>query len=111
MLGGSWVAQDGYASPVDVTAAFIKSARNRGALCLEGVKVTGIVVENGRVCGVNTSHGDIQSEFVVNCAGMWAREVGRMAGGKRPAPCGGALLCSNRKARLVAAGYACDAGP
>ncbi len=80
LLGGSWVAQDGYASPVDVTAAFIKSARNRGALCLEGVKVTGIVVENGRVCGVNTSHGDIQSEFVVNCAGMWAREVGRMAG-------------------------------
>lgn len=80
LLGGSWVAQDGYASPVDVTAAFVKSARNRGALCLEGVVVTGIVVENGRVCGVNTRHGDIQSEFVVNCAGMWAREVGRMAG-------------------------------
>ncbi len=80
LLGGSWVAQDGYASPVDVTAAFVKSARNRGALCLEGVVVTGIVVENGRVCGVNTRHGDIQAEFVVNCAGMWAREVGRMAG-------------------------------
>ena len=80
LLGGSWVAQDGYASPVDVTTAFVKSARNRGALCLEGVKVTGIVVENGRVCGVNTNQGDIQSEFVVNCAGMWAREVGRMAG-------------------------------
>ncbi len=80
LLGGSWVAQDGYASPVDVTAAFVKSARNRGVWCLEGVKVTGIVVENGRVCGVNTNQGDIQSEFVVNCAGMWAREVGRMAG-------------------------------
>ncbi len=80
LLGGSWVAQDGYASPVDVTTAFVKSARNRGVLCLEGVKVTGIVVENGRVCGVNTNQGDIQSEFVVNCAGMWAREVGRMAG-------------------------------
>ncbi len=80
LLGGTWVAQDGYASPVDVTAAFVKSARNRGVLCLEGVKVTGIVVENGRVCGVNTNQGDIQSEFVVNCAGMWAREVGRMAG-------------------------------
>ncbi len=80
LLGGTWVSQDGYASPVDVTAAFVKSARNRGVLCLEGVKVTGIVVENGRVCGVNTNQGDIQSEFVVNCAGMWAREVGRMAG-------------------------------
>ncbi len=80
LLGGTWVAQDGYASPVDVTAAFVKSARSRGALCLEGVVVTGIVVENGRVRGVNTSQGDIQSEFVVNCAGMWAREVGGMAG-------------------------------
>ncbi len=80
LLGGTWVSQDGYASPVDVTAAFVKSARNRGVLCLEGVKVTGIVVENGRVCGVNTNQGDIQSDFVVNCAGMWAREVGRMAG-------------------------------
>ena len=80
LIGGSWVAQDGYASPVDVTAAFIKSARKRGAVCLEGVKVTGIMVENGRVCGVNTNQGDIKTEFVVNCAGMWAREVGRMAG-------------------------------
>ncbi len=80
LLGGTWVAQDGYASPVDVTAAFVKSARNRGALCLEGVKVTGVVVENGRACGVKTSQGDIEAEFVVNCAGMWAREVGRMAG-------------------------------
>ncbi|MYD77237.1 MAG: FAD-dependent oxidoreductase [Gammaproteobacteria bacterium] len=80
LLGASWVGQDGYSSPVDVTAAFIKGARNRGANCVEGVTVTGIVVENGKVAGVTTDRGDIRADFVVNCAGMWAREVGRMAG-------------------------------
>ena len=80
LLGGSWVAHDGYGSPVDVTAAFVKGARGRGVLCLEGVRVTGVMQENGKVAGVTTSQGDIQSEIVINCAGMWAREVGRMAG-------------------------------
>lgn len=80
LLGGSWIAHDGYASPVDVTASFIKGARNRGALCLEGVKVTGIMQANGKVVGVHTAQGDIEADYVVNCAGMWAREVGRMAG-------------------------------
>lgn len=80
LLGGSWVAHDGYASPVDVTAALIKGARNQGTLCLEGIKVTGIITENGKVSGVNTSQGDIETEYVVNCAGMWARDVGKMAG-------------------------------
>ena len=80
LLGASWVDHDGYASPVDVTTAFIKGARKRGALCLEGVKVTGIVVESGIVLGVETDQGDIQADYVVNCAGMWAREVGKMAG-------------------------------
>ena len=38
------------------------------------------MVEDGKVAGVNTSAGDIQTDYVVNCAGMWARDVGRMAG-------------------------------
>ena len=80
LLGGSWVAQDGTASPVDVTQAFVKGARARGALCLEGVRVTAITQANGRVTGVITDQGEIQADFVVNCAGLWGREVGRMAG-------------------------------
>jgi 4-methylaminobutanoate oxidase (formaldehyde-forming) len=74
------VAQDGTASPVDVTQAFVKGARARGALCLEGVRVTGITQANGRVTAVVTDQGEIQADFVVNCAGLWGREVGRMAG-------------------------------
>ncbi len=80
LLGASWVAQDGTASPVDVTQGFVKGARGRGALCLEGVRVTGITQNNGRVTGVVTEQGEIQADFVVNCAGLWGREVGRMAG-------------------------------
>jgi 4-methylaminobutanoate oxidase (formaldehyde-forming) len=80
LLGGSWVAQDGTASPVDVTQAFIKGARARGATCLEGVRVTGIGQANGRVTGVMTTQGEIKADFVVNCAGLWGREIGRMAG-------------------------------
>ncbi len=80
LLGGSWVAQDGSASPVDVTQAFVKGARGRGAQCLEGVRVTAINRKDGRVTGVDTTAGAIAADFVVNCAGLWGREVGRMAG-------------------------------
>ncbi len=80
LMGGSWVAQDGHASPVDVVAAFIKGARQRGALCLEDVKVVDIHHDKGRVSGVATDRGDIQTEFVVNAAGLWSRDLGRLAG-------------------------------
>lgn len=80
LLGGSWVAKDGHASPVDVVAAFIKGARQRGVRCLEDTKVLGIHRNNGRVTGVATQHGDIHAEFVVNAAGLWSRDLGRLAG-------------------------------
>ncbi|MFA9419103.1 MAG: FAD-dependent oxidoreductase [Gammaproteobacteria bacterium] len=80
LLGGSWVAQDGTASPVDMTSAFVKGARQRGVKCLEGIKVTAINQANGRVTGVMTDQGEIRADFVVNCAGLWGREVGKMAG-------------------------------
>ncbi len=80
LLGASWVAQDGTASPVDVTQAFVKGARGRGALCLEGVRVTGISQANGRVTGVITDQGEIKADYVVNCGGLWGREIGQMAG-------------------------------
>lgn len=90
LLGASWVAQDGYASPVDLTAAYIKGARLRGAVCLEGVTVTDILQANGKVTGVRVRHGnghdnghethEIRSDYVVNCAGLWAQEIGKLAG-------------------------------
>ena len=85
LLGGTWLAHDGMASPVDVVNAYVKGARGRGARCLENVKVTGIRSANGKVAGVETEAGDgargfVACEFVVCAAGLWSRHLGRMAG-------------------------------
>ena len=84
LLGGSWVAQDGYASPVDLTTAFIKGARGRGALCMENATVSDVLQGHGKVTGVRVTSDagehEIRAEFVVNCGGLWAREIGAMAG-------------------------------
>jgi len=77
ILGATFVEQDGKANPTDVTMAFIKSARKRGAQCIEGIEVDDILIEHGKVVGVATNQGDIATDFVVNCAGLWARNLGR----------------------------------
>ncbi len=80
VVGGVFLPTDGQADPANITLALAKGARQRGARIIEGVAVTGITKEKGRVSGVVTDHGTIRAEYVVNCAGMWGREVGRMAG-------------------------------
>jgi heterotetrameric sarcosine oxidase gamma subunit len=80
VLAGFYSPEDGRVNPVDATLALAKGARMGGAQILEETKVTGIQVEDGRVCGVVTDKGLVKAEYVVNCAGMWAREVGNMAG-------------------------------
>ncbi|MSQ82487.1 MAG: FAD-dependent oxidoreductase [Myxococcales bacterium] len=80
ILAGFYVADDGRVNPVDVTMALAKGARQQGALILENVTATGILQSNGRVTGVRTQRGDINAEVVVNCAGMWARQFGELAG-------------------------------
>ena len=80
VLAGFYVAEDGRANPVDVTMALAKGARLKGATVLEGVPVTGVTKDRGAVTGVTTPYGDIEAEYVVNCAGMWARQLGEEAG-------------------------------
>ena len=80
VLAGFYVKEDGRANPVDVTMALAKGARQKGATIIEGVAVTGIVQRGDVVTGVRTDLGDIEAEFVVNCAGMWARQLGESAG-------------------------------
>jgi glycine cleavage system aminomethyltransferase T/glycine/D-amino acid oxidase-like deaminating enzyme len=77
---GFYVPDDGRANPVDVTMSLAKGARMQGATILEGVTVTGVTRKRGVVTGVTTSHGDIEAEYVVNCAGMWARQLGALSG-------------------------------
>lgn len=77
---GFYVKEDGRVNPVDVTMALAKGARMKGVQIFEGTPATGVLQTRGRVTGVRTALGDIKTEVVVNCAGMWARQFGAMAG-------------------------------
>jgi glycine cleavage system aminomethyltransferase T/glycine/D-amino acid oxidase-like deaminating enzyme len=80
ILAGFYVKEDGRADPVGVTMALAKGARMNGVKMLEGVPATGFITHRGAVTGVKTPFGDIEAEFVVNCAGMWARQLGAKVG-------------------------------
>ncbi len=80
LVGASWLPTDGQASPSDITQALAKGARMHGAKLVEQVEVVGFDIKDGRITGVRTNQGAIACEKVVNCAGMWARQLGAMAG-------------------------------
>ena len=79
VLGAVWSPDDGRVSPSDVCAALIKAARTKGARLFENTGVTGVVTDNGRVRGVETTQGTIKCDAIALCAGLWSREVGAMA--------------------------------
>ncbi len=80
VVGGVWLPGDGKANPADLTQALARGARMRGAQVFEKTRVTGITVEDGSAVGVETADGHIACEIVVNCAGQWARQLGRSCG-------------------------------
>ena len=79
LIGAIWLPGDGKANPTDLTQALARGARTGGARIFEKTRVTGIAVENGAAAGVRTDAGDVACDVVVNCAGQWARQVGRLA--------------------------------
>jgi len=85
VVGAAYIPSDGYVDPSSLTQSLAKGARAGGATFQEGVLVTDIVVEDGRVTGVVTDHGTVKCETLVNAAGLWARQVGAMAGVSIPA--------------------------
>ena len=80
VLAGFYVAADGRANPVDVTMSLARGARLAGARVAEGVSVLDVLTRRGAVTGVRTSAGDVECDVVVNCAGMWARQLGERTG-------------------------------
>ncbi|TYL72253.1 GcvT family protein [Bradyrhizobium cytisi] len=75
VLGAAWIASDGKTNPVDTARAFATGARQGGAKVLERTPVTRILVEKGRIAGVETAEGVVRTEKVVICAGMWTRTL------------------------------------
>jgi 4-methylaminobutanoate oxidase (formaldehyde-forming) len=65
---------------VDVTAALSKGARTKGASIVQGVKATGLKRSNRRIVSVITDSGEIETHSVVDCGGIWGRDIAAMAG-------------------------------
>ena len=84
VTAGVWLPLDGQGDPANIALALAKGARQKGAKVVENVKVVSISKSGNRVTGVdwekNGEKGHITADYVVNCAGMWGHEVGRMAG-------------------------------
>ena len=88
VLAGVYLPLDGQGDPSNIALALAKGARQKDALIFENIAVTDIIKTNGKISAVkwqadkdnNDSCGEIQTDHVVNCAGMWGHEVGRMAG-------------------------------
>ncbi|MER8971932.1 MULTISPECIES: FAD-dependent oxidoreductase [unclassified Mesorhizobium] len=84
VVGAVHLPLDGQCDPANIAMALAKGARQRGATIVENVKVTEVHTKAGRVAGVSWAQGDeqgaIEADIVVNCAGMWARELGAQNG-------------------------------
>jgi 4-methylaminobutanoate oxidase (formaldehyde-forming) len=85
VTGGVYLPLDGQGDPGNIALALAKGARQRGAHIQERVAVTNITRAGRRVTGVDWqgadgSSGHIACDMIVNCAGMWGHQVGRMAG-------------------------------
>ena len=84
VLGAVWSPDDGRVSPSDVCAGLIKAARKSGAQIFEGTGVTGILTDNGKIKGVETTQGTVLCDAIALCAGLWSRELGAIAATQVP---------------------------
>jgi 4-methylaminobutanoate oxidase (formaldehyde-forming) len=84
LLAGFYVPGDGRVNPVDLTMSLARGARARGVRIVEGVRVESVLTRRrglvDEVIGVRTDAGDVECDVVVNCAGMWARELAERNG-------------------------------
>ena len=88
LQGGLWIPGDGKANPADLAMSLAKGARNLGVKIVEGVEAVSVATQASgrarRVSGLRVRHedqeSDVQCEVLVNCAGQWSRQFGKLAG-------------------------------
>ncbi|MCP8894154.1 FAD-dependent oxidoreductase [Shinella daejeonensis] len=84
VLGAVHLPLDGQCDPANIAMALAKGARQRGARIIENVKVTAVHDRDGRVTGVSWAQGEeqgtIETDLVVNCGGMWGRDLAARSG-------------------------------
>lgn len=80
IIGSTYCAEEAQLNPILATLAFAGAARCHGADIRTQTEVHGVRLEKGRVTGVLTNRGEIETRLVVNAAGSWGRQVAKMAG-------------------------------
>lgn len=80
----AYESDSGYADPSAAAVSFMNAARQKGAKLLQDCQVTEIRIQHGEVAGVSTNQGEFTAPIVVNAAGAWAAEIGRMVGLELP---------------------------
>ena len=80
IAAGFYTPHDGRINPVDVTMALARGAKLKGARIVQNAPVEDVLLRNREVRGVRTAQGEIRAPVVVNCAGMWARQLGERSG-------------------------------
>lgn len=102
ILGATYWDGDSEVNPMRVCLCMAAAARSLGARFLLNTRVTGLLNENGRICGVETPQGKIKSGAVLLSAGAWTPDLGKMAGINIPiTPRKGQILVSQPLPPLV----------
>ncbi|TWF81421.1 4-methylaminobutanoate oxidase (formaldehyde-forming) [Pseudonocardia hierapolitana] len=84
VLGAAYTPTDGHVDPSRLCYALAALARANGVTIAQRTRVVGINIAKGQVSGVRTDQGDVECEIVVDCGGMFAAEIGRLAGVRIP---------------------------
>ncbi|TQM03218.1 GcvT family protein [Pseudonocardia kunmingensis] len=84
VLGAAYTPTDGHVDPSRLCYALAAGARANGITIAQRTRVIAINTANGQVSGVRTDRGDVECEIVVDCGGMFAAEIARLAGVRIP---------------------------
>lgn len=84
LVGSLFYPGDGRGNATDTTMSLARGARNRGVSIVEHCPVLGISHRGGVVTGVDTAMGSIEAEYVINCGGLWGRQIAALAGVQVP---------------------------
>ncbi|MEW5819744.1 MAG: FAD-binding oxidoreductase [Cyanobacteriota bacterium] len=84
LVGATYCPSDGFTDPYEIAQGYVRKARQLGAKTKEKTEVIGINISNGKVVGVETDKFSISTPVVVNAAGPWSGEIGKLAGLELP---------------------------
>ncbi len=93
LWGAAYCREDAQVNPIRVAQGFARAAQRLGAQIRSGIEAQKLLVEKGRVCGVQTNEGELRANYVVNAAGVWAPEL--------VAPCGVILPIKPRRGQIL----------